>query len=242
MTMQTTSHLAPSSNRSLLRGILARIAQVVLLLVAEMGILFAVSGRLTWTWAWVFLGIYLADIALNAPFMLGRHREVMAERGQAELTETWDKVLSLLWALAQFLLLPLVAALDVRLLWSGELALGWHLAGAVLFALGLGLFSWAMLTNAYFSTVVRIQSERGQTVCTSGPYRVVRHPGYAGAVLQSLGIPVLLGSWWALIPGLFAAAFISARAAFEDRLLQSSLPGYPEYARKVRYRLLPGIW
>ena len=99
-----------------------------------------------------------------------------------------------------------------------------------------------MLTNAYFSTAVRIQTDRGQTVCRSGPYRFVRHPGYVGAILQSLGIPFLLGSWWALIPGLAAVVFIVIRTALEDRTLQYELVGYWDYAQEVRFRLVPGIW
>jgi len=99
-----------------------------------------------------------------------------------------------------------------------------------------------MITNVYFSTVVRIQSDRGHTVCRSGPYRFVRHPGYAGAILQSLGIPFLLGTFWALIPGLIAAALMVIRTALEDRLLQAELPGYLDFVRDVRYRLMPGVW
>jgi protein-S-isoprenylcysteine O-methyltransferase Ste14 len=112
----------------------------------------------------------------------------------------------------------------------------------VALAVGLGLGGWAMLANAYFSTAVRIQSDRGQTVCRSGPYRFVRHPGYVGFMLQSLGTPLLLGSSWALIPGITAVALMAIRTSWEDRMLQAELPGYPDYAQQVRYRLVPGIW
>ncbi|HEX8991381.1 MAG TPA: isoprenylcysteine carboxylmethyltransferase family protein [Anaerolineales bacterium] len=237
--MTTTSRITPSGNLS---GILARALQIALVLLLQGALLFLVSGRFDWTWAWVVLGIYLVSISINASFMLRLSPDTVAERGTAQLTHNWDKILSALWALMQYLIIPVVAALDVRLLWSGHPALGWHVAGAVLLAAGLGIFGWAMITNAYFSTAVRIQSERGQTVCTSGPYRLVRHPGYGGALLQSIGIPLLLGSWWALIPGLLAAAFMTARTAFEDRLLQRELHGYSDYAHRVRYRLVPGIW
>jgi protein-S-isoprenylcysteine O-methyltransferase Ste14 len=99
-----------------------------------------------------------------------------------------------------------------------------------------------MITNAYFSTVVRIQTDRGQTVCSTGPYRFVRHPGYVGTILQSFGLPFLLGSLWALIPGITAVGLMIIRTSFEDRTLQSDLPGYREFVQKVRYRLIPGIW
>ena len=99
-----------------------------------------------------------------------------------------------------------------------------------------------MVVNAYFSTVARAQPERGQTVCREGPYRIVRHPGYAGAILQSIGSPLLLGSAWALLPALVAAALMAARTAFEDRMLRSVLTGYDDYTREVPRRLVPGVW
>jgi protein-S-isoprenylcysteine O-methyltransferase Ste14 len=147
-----------------------------------------------------------------------------------------------LWALALYLVLPLVAGLDVRFAWTGDLAVAWNIAGAVVLAAGLGLAAWSMLANAYFSTAVRIQSDREQTVCRSGPYRVVRHPGYVGFILQSFGTALVLGSLWALVPGLVAAALIIVRTALEDRFLQAELPGYQDYTRDVRHRLVPGIW
>ena len=111
-----------------------------------------------------------------------------------------------------------------------------------MFAVGLELFGWAMVVNAYFSTVARIQRDRGQTVCREGPYRFVRHPGYAGAILESLGSPLLLGSAWALLPAVVAIGCMSARTWLEDRMLRAELPGYVEYAGEVRWRLVPLIW
>lgn len=240
--MTTASNITPSSNRNTLTGILARGAQVGISFLFMLAILFGASGSFSWIWAWVFLGIYVIAVAINATFMLRHSPDTLAERGRATLTRNWDKVVSGLWALGQYLLLPLVAALDVRFVWSRDMALVWHLGGALLFSAGLALFSWAMVTNAYFSTAVRIQAERGQTVCTSGPYRFVRHPGYSGTLLQSIGAPLLLGSWWALLPGLLAAGAMIARTALEDRTLQLELTGYSDYAKLIRYRLIPGVW
>ncbi len=224
-------------------GIALRALQIFFVFALLAVVLFLAAGRLNWTWAWVFLGIYLVDVLINAAFMLRSGRETVAERGRPrEKMKDWDKIVSAFWALAQYLALPLVAGLDLRFRWSGDLSLAWHLTGAVIFALGLGLFGWAMITNAFFSTVVRIQSERGQAVCRSGPYRYVRHPGYSGTVLQSLGSAILLGSWWALIPAFLAAACMVARTVLEDRTLQAELPGYRDFAREVRYRLVPGVW
>jgi protein-S-isoprenylcysteine O-methyltransferase Ste14 len=221
---------------------LARAAQIGSVLLIQAAILFLASGHFDWAWAWVFLGIYLVSIAVNSAFMLHNNPDTVAERGRARLTRAWDRTIAGWWSLMQFLLVPLVAALDLRFAWTLDLGITWHVVGGVLFAGGLGLFGWAMITNAYFSTAVRIQSERGQTVCRTGPYAFVRHPGYTGTLLQSIGMPLLLGSWWALIPGLLAAALMTARTALEDRALQAELPGYTDFVQDVHYRLIPGIW
>jgi protein-S-isoprenylcysteine O-methyltransferase Ste14 len=240
--MTTTSNITPSHNRQIVSSIIARAAQVGFVLLVQAAILFFASGRFDWTWAWVFLGIYVVSVAVNSALLLRRNPETVAERGTASFERHWDKILGMLWGIAQFLVLPLIAALDVRFGWSSELSTAWHVAGGALFATGLALFGWAMIANAYFSTTVHIQSERGHAVCRSGPYRMVRHPGYTGTLLQSVGMPLLLGSWWALIPGVLAAACMIARTAFEDKMLQAELPGYAEFARDVRFRLIPGIW
>jgi protein-S-isoprenylcysteine O-methyltransferase Ste14 len=238
----TSTPSSTNSRRDLQSGILARALQIGIGLLIEVAVLFGGAGRFDWIWAWVFLGLYLAGIVINSAFLLSRSPGTVAERGRAMPTRGWDKWISGLWSLMQYLLIPLVAGLDMRFGWSGRLGPGWHVAGSLLFAAGLALFGWAMITNAYFSTAVRIQSERGQTVCRRGPYRIVRHPGYAGVLLQSAGTPLLLGSWWALIPAALAAGFISARTAFEDRALKEELPGYREFVQDVHYRLIPGVW
>jgi protein-S-isoprenylcysteine O-methyltransferase Ste14 len=174
--------------------------------------------------------------------MLRTNPETVAERGQPQEMKDWDKLVGGLWGLAIYIVLPLVAGLDVRFAWTGELSLAWHVAGAVAQVIGLALTAWAMIANAYFSTAVRVQSERGHTVCRSGPYRLVRHPGYVGFILQSISLPILLGSFWALVPGIIAAALMVLRTALEDRTLQAELPGYKEYVQEVRYRLAPGVW
>jgi protein-S-isoprenylcysteine O-methyltransferase Ste14 len=99
-----------------------------------------------------------------------------------------------------------------------------------------------MISNAHFATVVRVQADRGHAVCHTGPYRFVRHPGYIGGIIQSLALPLVLGSLWAFIPGVLAALLLVARTALEDQTLQEELPGYTEYVQQVHYRLLPGVW
>jgi len=205
-------------------------------------VLFLSAGTIRWWQAWLFLGITLVGIAINAFFMLRYSPETVAERARSEGMKGWDKIVAGLCALFHFVGILLVAGLDVRFGWTGELPLGVYLAGVGASMLGFALFSWAMISNAYFATVVRIQEERGHAVCTTGPYRFVRHPGYVGFIIQSLALPLFLGSLWALIPGGLAAVLMVVRTALEDRTLQDELDGYKEYAQRVRYRLLPGVW
>ena len=240
--MTTIAEKPSRTQRHLSTGIAARVAQIAIMFGLLGGALFLAAGRWDWMWAWVMLGIYVATVAANATAMR-HHPEAIAERGQpGQATQSWDKLIGGLWGLAQFLLLPVVAGLDVRFGWSPALSDAWHWIGAVAFALGLALFSWAMVTNAYFSTAVRIQTDRGQTVCRAGPYQWLRHPGYSGAIIQSLGMPLLLGSGWAFLPALAAAGLMIIRTDLEDQLLQAQLPGYQAYARDVPFRLLPFVW
>jgi protein-S-isoprenylcysteine O-methyltransferase Ste14 len=241
--MNTEPGIQPSRNRpSLVAGIIMRSATIAIFLALQGLILFLAAGRLDWTWPWVYLGVSLVIVLINGTIMLRTSPETIAERGQPGETRDWDKVVAGLWTLALYLVLPTVAGLDMRFGWTRELSAAWNVAGAVVLVLGGGLGGWAMIVNAYFSTAVRIQSDRGQTVCRTGPYRAVRHPGYVGFILQSLGVPLLLGSLWALIPGIAAAVLMILRTSLEDRTLQAELPGYQDYVQHVRYRLVPGIW
>lgn len=231
------------SSPSLISGVLARLAQIALVFALQGVILFVGAGRLDWIWAWVYLAICVATVAINSTFLRRTNLEVVAERGRAVgHMRNWDRLVSGVWSLSQYLVLPLIAALDVRFGWTGDVSLAAHLAGAIVLACGLGIFSSAMIVNAYFSTAACVQTERGQTVCRSGPYRFVRHPGYAGAILQSIGIPFLLGSAWATLPAVVAIVAIVARTVLEDRMLYTELTGYSEYASDVRFRLVPGVW
>jgi protein-S-isoprenylcysteine O-methyltransferase Ste14 len=223
-------------------GIIARGGQILFLFIFLGLILFLGSGNIHWTAAWIFLGISIASVTINSFFMLRTSPETVAERGRAKGWQDWDKLVSGLWAGVQYLILPLVAALDQRFGWSGEIGIFWQGIGALLYALSLALSGWAMITNAYFSTAARVQSDRGQQVCNTGPYHYVRHPGYVGFVLQSPSIAILLGSVWALIPAIVASILMIIRTIFEDRMLKEELTGYKEYAQEVKYCLLPGVW
>jgi protein-S-isoprenylcysteine O-methyltransferase Ste14 len=214
-------------------------SQVVVTYLVLAGILFVSSGNVRWIWAWAYLGVGLGILAIN---VLVLPAELIAERGHpGENVKRWDRLLTSLAALPT-LGIPIVAGLDERFYWSPELTPLIHVIGLVLLALGQGLFSWAMASNKYFSTVVRIQIDRGHSVATGGPYRYVRHPGYVGMTASYFATALALGSLWALIPAGLGACLLIVRTALEDRTLQEELPGYRDYAQRVRYRLLPGIW
>ncbi len=223
-------------------GVLARAGQILFVFILLGLILFLGAGTIHWPAAWVFLVISVVSVAINAIFMLRTSPETVAERGLAKGWHKWDKLISGLWAVFQYLLLPLVAALDQRYDVTGEIGFLWQGMGAMVYALSLALSGWAMISNAYFSTAARIQTDRGQQVCRSGPYRFVRHPGYVGFIVQSPAIAILLGSIWALIPAIVASVLMLIRTIMEDRMLQAELPGYSDYSQEVRYRLLPGVW
>jgi protein-S-isoprenylcysteine O-methyltransferase Ste14 len=137
----------------------------------------------------------------------------------------------------------LLAALDVgRFGWSAPMPAWVTLIGALLFLAGQVLFIWAKVVNRFFSSVVRIQTDRGHRVCSDGPYRYVRHPGYAAGLTFGVATPLVLGSWWALLPAILAAGLLIWRTDREDQFLQRELPGYAEFTHTTRYRLLPGVW
>jgi len=138
------------------------------------------------------------------------------------------------------ILMWLVAGLDKR--WGGSPLLSLELAAFVVVIAGYLFSTWALMINRFFSAVVRVQTDRGHTVVTTGPYRFVRHPGYAGALVGYLATPIALGTLWVFIPMLLTCIVLVVRTALEDKTLQQELPGYSEYNRRTRYRLLPGIW
>ena len=237
-----SSHNERRLGPDLKAGIAQRFVQVGVTDLSQAAVLILSSGRLNWGWAWVFIVLNLVGIAINATVLLRYSPETIAERAKADGMKDWDRVVAGLWAVTHFVLTMLIAGLDRRWGWTGLIGFAVHVAGAVAFVLGSALFSWAMISNAYLAAVVRIQEERGHTVCTSGPYRYVRHPGYVGAIAQSLDVPLMLGSLWSLIPGGLAVLLMTVRTALEDRTLHQELGGYRDYAQRVRYRLLPGIW
>jgi len=227
------------------RRIVSWIVQAALGFVGYSAILFLSAGRLDWVWGWVFLGLLAAILISHVLILVPINPKLLAERSKGicqEDAKGWDKWIAMFAAGMGTGVSWIVASLDVRFEWSASVPLALHIGGLVGSILGWALFMWAMGANAFFSEAVRIQEERGHTVVTHGPYRYVRHPGYVGAILALLAMPLLLGSLWALIPAGLAAIGYVVRTALEDRTLQEELDGYEEYAQQTRYRLLPGIW
>ena len=205
--------------------------------------LFVSSGRLDWAMAWVYLGVYVAGQLVATAGMMRSSPGLIAERGRVqERTKRWDRPLVGLAVLLGPAAMWIVAGMDMRFRWSPPVPLALQIAALSVAALGARLVAWAMRSNAFFSGTARIQEERGHVVAKGGPYRHVRHPGYAGGILFDLATPLILGSMWAFIPSALTIAVLVVRTALEDRMLLEELNGYQQYAGRVRYRLLPGLW
>ena len=208
-------------------------------------VLLVCGGDFGWWQAWIYALLIVAAGVGGRIWAEWRHPGLLAERQNVEKLQSakgWDKVLAPLMALSISFPLVIVAGLDHRWGWSPEFPRWLIVFGFILIALGYAFATWALAENRFFATVVRIQADRGHVVCDSGPYRVVRHPGYAGNLLPLLGIALALSSVWTLIPAAVALIISVTRTALEDRTLQEELPGYRDYTRRVRYRLLPGIY
>ena len=152
----------------------------------------------------------------------------------------WDKLYAVLYVVLMFAL-PTVCGLDVKFQ-ASPLGTEWYIVGIILFIAGWSFTSWALVVNKFFEGSVRIQKERGHKVVTTGPYAIVRHPGYAGMIVLYLSMPFGFGSLYGLVPALLLAGAFVFRTHFEDEFLQKELKGYREYAKKVRYRLVPFVW
>ncbi|MCL4393890.1 MAG: isoprenylcysteine carboxylmethyltransferase family protein [Chloroflexi bacterium] len=211
--------------------------------IVVMGVaLFWSAGRIDWWPAWASLAVMLAWIIATAVVILRFNPNLLGERlGPRKGAKPWDMAIMSILGLVQ-LARYIVAGLDQRYGWTGDLPLIAQITALTICVLGYALVVWATASNAFFSQIVRIQPERGHTVVNGGPYHYVRHPAYVGAILYELAVPVLLASWWALVVSGLNAVLLILRTTLEDRTLQAELTGYVAYARQVRFRLLPGIW
>jgi protein-S-isoprenylcysteine O-methyltransferase Ste14 len=205
-------------------------------------VLFLAAGRLNYWQGWVFLQLNLAFLGLTA-LVLHDNPSLIRERlFPGEGMKIWDKLYFGL-STPLFFASLVVACLDRgRMLWLGRFPAVLYIVGIAGYVGGQSLMLWAKSINHFFSSVVRIQGDRGHCVCREGPYGVIRHPGYLGGLVFGLCMPLVLGSIRALIPSGIAALLLVIRTGLEDSTLLTELAGYREYANAVRFRLFPGIW
>jgi protein-S-isoprenylcysteine O-methyltransferase Ste14 len=205
--------------------------------------LFLPAGTLGWLHGWLFLAVFLGVTLIAMAWLSRVNPEIFVARSRVtgEGTKAWDRVL--LWfLLAGYVAVLVVAALDDgRFHWAP--APPWAvLAGYVLIIAGTVGTTWAQAVNRHFEPSVRIQSDRNHHVITTGPYALVRHPGYVFGTILTFGIALALGSWWALVPVALVGVVLVIRTRLEDATLQRELPGYAEFAARVRYKWIPGVW
>jgi len=205
-----------------------------------------VCGRdFSWWQAWVFFVLIVTASIGGRIWAENRHPGILAERikyFKAKDVKSWDKILAPLMALSLSFPLVIVAGLDHHFAWSPLFPIWMNLLGFVLITFGYSFAAWALIENRFFMSLVRIQKDREHEVCNTGPYRFVRHPGYAGNIFALPGIVLALGSVWTLIPVVIAIIIAVIRTELEDRTLQEELKGYKKYVQRVQYRLIPGIY
>ncbi len=227
----------PNTNFTIILNLLS----LILLLFSP----FLASGDWGWGLGWLYTGSMILYTLLSRIIAIRLHPGFARERATASAmqdTKGWDKWIVPLIALWLPFLAVLIAGLDKRLGWSPNMPAWVHWLGLVLLIIGYAVGTWAMAVNAFFSSHVRIQKDRGQTVIATGPYAIVRHPAYITGAIAMCGIPLLLDSLLAIPPIILLCIGIVVRTALEDKTLLAELPGYKEYAEKVRFRLIPGVW
>lgn len=224
-------------------GILRWAGKMVSTLLIYGTILFAASGRFAWREGWAYFGVIFFTQLLTAILLIPQRPDLISERSKLqEGTKKWDRYMAPIVAVIGPLTIIVTAGLDQRFGWSAPINNGFWLFGLI-FSLGGGLFIlWSMVSNPFFAATVRIQSDRGHTVISRGPYRLVRHPGYLGSIIFDLATPIALGSWWTFLPAFITVVLLFIRTGLEDHTLRIELSGYQQYTEETRYRLIPGIW
>ena len=239
--MTTNPSVEQKGTSDTTRGVIRWLIRETMGVLGQAAVLFLSAGRWGWAMGWAFVILTALWVGATALVVIPRNPDLLAERlGPRKGAKTWDAVIMSIVGLA-LIACYIVAGLDVRYKWT-RISLPLQIIALIIVVLGYALIVWATAANAFFSLIVRIQKERGHTVAAGGPYRFVRHPAYVGGVAIYLATPVMLGSLWALIPGGLSAVLMIVRTALEDKMLLNELDGYRQYAGRVRYRLIPGIW
>ncbi len=205
-------------------------------------IIFLPAGRLDWTAGWAFFVLTTLSWAVMVVLMARKNPDLLKRRmSVGEGTKRWDKVILGLFRIFTLAIFVVAGMDSVRYGWS-SMSIAFWVVGFLLHCLGYAVATWSMLENPHFEATVRIQHDHDHRVVDRGPYSIVRHPGYVGFAFIFGAIPLLLGSWWAFVPTGFIIITMLMRTRLEDRTLTKELEGYEEYARRVKYRLIPGIW
>lgn len=231
--------VSAETRQAIQTGVRKKAVYVVLLTLA----LFLPAATLQWWQAWALIGLSVMGVAFELLVLLPHDPGLFAQRSAVqEGTKQWDTILTVLSVLVFYAVALVIAGLDFRFGWTPPFALWRHILGMVLFLISSTIIYWAMMANTFFTATVRIRTERAHQVCDRGPYAIVRHPGYAGALLTYIALPLILGSWWAAIPAALSIIGFILRTYLEDQTLKQELIGYQAYTQKVKYRLLPGIF
>jgi protein-S-isoprenylcysteine O-methyltransferase Ste14 len=226
-----------------IHGLFRRTFQVGLFILGISAVLFLSSGDPGWRSAWLFLSLFLGVVSVTAVVLIYANPNLVATRANVSKdAKSWDHILAGLVALTAWGITALIAGLDHRFGWTTEFSPIFQFAAIALAIPAQALKVWAMVSNPFFTTLVTIQKNREHKVCEKGPYRYIRHPGHMGMLLFMVLTPIILESFWAVISSVVAACLLLIRVAWEDGTLSSELRGYSEYATRVPYRLVPGIW
>ena len=240
--MNTDPSVEQKEKSNTTRGVVRWLSRETMRVLGQAVVLFLSAGRWDWAMGWAFVILTALWVGATALVVIPRNPDLLAERlGFRKGAKTWDAVIMSIVGLA-LVACCIVAGLDVRNEWTRGISPLLQVAALVIVVLGYALTVWATAANPFFSLIVRIQKERGHTVAAGGPYRFVRHPAYVGGVVLYLATPVMLGSLWALILGGLSALLMVVRTVLEDKMLLNELDGYKDYTRRVRYRLVPGVW
>jgi protein-S-isoprenylcysteine O-methyltransferase Ste14 len=205
-------------------------------------ITFIIAGRLDYWQGWVFNGLNFFFIFITYIVLIDRKDLIRERLKPGKGMKTWDRIYYAI-STPLFFVMFIISILDAgRFYWKPTIPLVIILLSIILYSVGQIIVIWAKKTNKFFSSVVRIQLDRKQTVCSSGPYKFIRHPGYLGGIIFTIVTPFLLGSFWGLIPAIITIVIVMMRTYLEDETLKKELTGYIDYSKKVKYRIIPFIW
>ncbi|MFQ5822313.1 MAG: methyltransferase family protein [Candidatus Heimdallarchaeota archaeon] len=236
--------IAEGNNKELRRAGIKQLLLTCFMIIIHMTIFFISAGHIAMLRPWIYFGASFVHFSVSTAVIYKFNPELLVQRlkRKREGSRLWDEILMRTCNLMVLLIVPVVAGLDIgRFHWS-SLDIHFVIVGFILLIVSAVLIDWAMVVNPHFEPTVRIQKDRGHKVITSGPYKIIRHPGYLAGILFALSIPLIIGSLVTFIPSGIYTLLMMIRTWLEDRTLNKELDGYSEYVKRVRYRLFPGIW